>query len=82
MSGYKNLGTNIYSLQENYLDTVDAKYYLPNEFEQEFIDESNRLGIPIKYLPNGKIDPISLLYSDVALNEKKYEDKDPYDFVI
>ena len=43
MSGYKELNTNIHSLQENYLDVVNLKYFLPNEIEQEFIEESKSL---------------------------------------
>ena len=38
MAGYKELNTNIHSVQENYLDVVNLKYYLQNEIEQTYLD--------------------------------------------
>lgn len=40
MAGYKPCRSEVYSVQRNYLDVLDLKYYYPNEFEEELIEAS------------------------------------------
>lgn len=80
-TGYKTVMTNIHGVQENFLEVTNLQYYLGNELDQDFLDEKERLGEDVVRLPNGKIDPIRLLYSDVGTGEDQ-KSVDPHDLVI
>jgi len=55
---------------------------MPNEIEQGYIDEMNRLGQPIEYLPSGNIDPVPLIFSNLTLEDTKGKSRDPYGLSI
>jgi len=80
MAGYKNLRTNVYSIQENFIETGNSKYYLLNEADQEAIDEASEDGIEFNTI-NGFVDAVQLLYSNASVSvlnitepDEKYND--------
>lgn len=81
MTGFKEVNTNLHAIQPNFLDTVNLKYYLPTELQDDIIKEYKEKGEPIKMLENGQIDPIQFIFSDYALEENQ-EEKDPYNLSI
>lgn len=78
MCGYKELNTNIHSIQENYLSVVNLKYYLPNEIEKELLDEYQKNGEEVPKTSTGFVDVVSAIYSNKSLNEQVFNDKDPH----
>lgn len=63
-AGYKSSSNNIYSVQENYLEVLDLKYYMPNELASDYVKKMDDAGRTIKRLPDGSIDVIQMLYED------------------
>jgi len=52
-AGYKSSRNNIYSVQENYLEVLDLKYYMPNELASDYVQKMDDAGRTIKRLPDG-----------------------------
>lgn len=57
--GYNQAKTDIYAVQENYLNVIDLEYYMPSEIES---------GLTLPYLPNGETDSIAALFSEQNLS--------------
>ena len=63
-AGYKSPNNNIYSVQENYLDVLDLKYYMADELAADYVKKMDDAGRTIKRLPDGQIDVIQMLYEE------------------
>lgn len=75
-SGYKSLAANMYSVNENYLESISSEFIMIDEVNQDVIDEAKEAGNPINITDNGDPHIIEVLNSDYGL--KKYtEDQDP-----
>mmetsp|Transcript_22269 Transcript_22269/g.34447 ORF Transcript_22269/g.34447 Transcript_22269/m.34447 type:complete len:800 (-) Transcript_22269:1038-3437(-) len=58
MSGYKEVETHLYSVQDNFLETANPAYYMLNEVNQDLLDEAKAEGITFPTVKGGNIDAI------------------------
>lgn len=61
LCGFPSDGTDIMGVEENYLDTVDLKFYNPTELDDSFKYS--------KILPNGKYNGFEGLFTDAGIEE-------------
>ena len=64
ISGYKQVKTNIYSIQQNFLNSTNLRYYLPNEIDHSVLDQPNNL----TRIPGGNINSPDLLYTNLGID--------------
>lgn len=77
-SGYKDVSANFYAIQDNYLDVVDVKYYIPTEISEDYATTKKAQGEKPVKLANGEIDLIDALYTQY--NESNtWNSSDPFD---
>ena len=84
VSGFKSQWTNIFSIQENFIDSIYSEYYIPNEINQELLNEAGANGKPIRMV-NGKYDPGAMLYSNFSQDytDRSYQKyRDMHDIVL
>jgi len=51
-------------VQENYLDVLDMKYYMPNEYAKDYVKKMDDAGRTIRRLSDGSIDVVQMLYEE------------------
>ena len=69
-AGYKPSRMGIYSASRNYLDIMNLKYYMPNEFEEDLINASEKTEDEtqkVRKLSNGDWDAFDAIYSNLSL---------------
>mmetsp|Transcript_2325 Transcript_2325/g.3973 ORF Transcript_2325/g.3973 Transcript_2325/m.3973 type:complete len:755 (-) Transcript_2325:38-2302(-) len=74
-SGYKSIKSNAFSVQRNFLQTLDLTYYFPRELESDLKSQ-------LSSLPNGDPDIIQALYSDFAIFNNSDGSLDPLELTV
>ena len=84
MAGYKPCRSEVYSVQRNYLNVLDLKYYYPNEFEEELLEASKKTNDPeqkVNKLSDGQWNAMDTIYSNLTV-ESFEGDRDKGDIVV
>ena len=82
MVGYEVGVVGLHSLQENFLDVVNLKYFMLDEVSADFMRNMEENRIDIRYLRNGDIDILQTLYAELPPDDISASDRDPFDLSV
>ena len=82
MVGYKVGVVGLYSLQENFLDVVNLKYFRLDEVSTGFLKKMEENRIDVRYLRNGDVDILQTLYAELPPDDISASDRDPFDMSV
>ena len=69
---------NFYSIQPNFLDTANQRYYILTEISDDYKKVKDEEGEPMEYVKDGQINVVDALYTDYN-PDNAWNNSDPYD---
>ena len=77
-TGFKTVKANFYSIQPNFLDTANQRYYILTEISEDYKKRKEEEGQPMEYVKDGQVNVVDALYTDYK-PDNAWNNSDPYD---